>query len=83
MSVQRREVEQCHLGSRKVRARQRTYCMTSLKDNNRGFKERYNQANIQSTQDLCESRGGRPGLSVPDSPYDGLSGRGPALNLNY
>ena len=26
------------------------------------------------TRDLCESRGGRPGLSVPNSPY-GLYGR--------
>ena len=32
-------------------------------------------------QELCESRGGRPGLPVPDSPY-GLCGRKATLNLN-
>ena len=32
-------------------------------------------------QALCESRGGRPGLPVPDSPY-GLCGRKATLNLN-
>ena len=26
-------------------------------------------------QELCESRGGRPGLPVPGSPWDELSGR--------
>ena len=31
-------------------------------------------------QELCESRGGRPGLPVPNSPY-GLCGRKAALNL--
>ena len=31
-------------------------------------------------QELCESRGGRPGLPVPDSPY-GLCGRKATLNL--
>ena len=30
-------------------------------------------------QELCESRGGRPGLPVPNSPY-GLSGRKATLN---
>ena len=30
-------------------------------------------------QELCESRGGRPGLPVPDNPY-GLSGRKATLN---
>ena len=29
---------------------------------------------------VCESRGGRPGLSVPNSPYD-LCGRKATLNL--
>ena len=29
---------------------------------------------------VCESRGGRPGLSVPNSPY-GLCGRKATLNL--
>ena len=34
-------------------------------------------------QELCESRGGgRPGLPVPDSPYDGLCGRKAALDLS-
>ena len=32
-------------------------------------------------QELCGSRGGRPGLSVPNSPY-GLCGCKTALNLN-
>ena len=32
-------------------------------------------------QELCESRGGRPVLPVPDSPY-GLCGRKAALNSN-
>ena len=32
-------------------------------------------------QALCESRGGRPGFPVPNSPY-GLCGRKAALNLN-
>ena len=32
-------------------------------------------------QELCESRGGRPGLSVPNSPY-GLCGHKATLNLN-
>ena len=39
---------------------------------------------IQSlrVQELCESRGGRPGLHVPNSLY-GLCGRKATLNLNY
>ena len=32
-------------------------------------------------QELCESRGGRPGLPVPNIPY-GLWGRKAILNLN-
>ena len=32
-------------------------------------------------QELCESRGGRPGLPVPNSPY-GLCGRKATLDLN-
>ena len=31
--------------------------------------------------ELCESRGGRPGIPVPNSPY-GLCGRKATLNLN-
>ena len=31
---------------------------------------------------LCESRGGRPGLPVPNSPAYGLCGRKATLNLN-
>ena len=31
--------------------------------------------------ELCESRGGRPGLPVPNSPY-GLCGRKATLNSN-
>ena len=33
-------------------------------------------------QGLCESRGGRPGLPVPNSPY-GLCGRKATLNLKF
>ena len=33
------------------------------------------------TQELCESRGGRLGLPVPNNPY-GLCGRRAALHLN-
>ena len=36
---------------------------------------------IYRSQELCESRGGRPGLPVPNSPY-GLCGREATLNLN-
>ena len=32
-------------------------------------------------QELCENRGGRPGLPVPNSPY-GLRGRKATLNLD-
>ena len=32
-------------------------------------------------QELCESRGARPGLPVPNSPY-GLYGRKTTLNFN-
>ena len=34
------------------------------------------------TQELCESRGGRPGLPVPNSP-DGVCGRKVTLNLKH
>ena len=36
---------------------------------------------LDIVQELCESRGGRPGLPVPNSPY-GLCGRKAALDLN-
>ena len=35
---------------------------------------------VVRVQELCESRGGRPGLPVPNSPH-GLCGRKPTLNL--
>ena len=35
---------------------------------------------VKQAQELCESRGGRPGLPVPNSPYD-LCGRKAILNL--
>ena len=35
---------------------------------------------LNRAQELCESRGGRPGLPVPNIPY-GLCGRKPTLNL--
>ena len=34
------------------------------------------------TQEVYESRGGRPGLPVPNSPY-GFCGRAATLNLNW
>ena len=36
---------------------------------------------LSRAQEVCESRGGRPGLSVPNSPH-GLFGRKTKLNLN-
>ena len=35
-----------------------------------------------TAQEMCESRGGRPGLPVPNGPY-GLCGRKATLNLNF
>ena len=35
----------------------------------------------RKAQELCESRGGRPGLPVPNKPY-GLCGRKARLNVN-
>ena len=40
-----------------------------------------NDQRVIKAQDLCESRGGRSGLPVPNSPYD-LCGRKATLNLN-
>ena len=37
---------------------------------------------IHGAQELCEGRGGRPGLPVPNSPY-GLCGRQATWNLNF
>ena len=39
-------------------------------------------ATTATTQELCESRGGRPGLPVPYSPY-GLCGRKATLNYYH
>ena len=39
------------------------------------------QHRLNRARELCESRGGRPGLPVPNSPY-GLCGRKATLNLN-
>ena len=36
---------------------------------------------MSRAQELCESRGGRHGIPVPNSPY-GLCGRQAILNLN-
>ena len=42
-----------------------------------------NHAPSERTQELCESRGGRPGLPVPNSPYAcGVCGRKATLNSN-
>ena len=38
-------------------------------------KERKRKLTRGRAQQLCESRGGRPGLPVPNSPYYGLCGR--------
>ena len=35
---------------------------------------------IHRAEELCERRGGRPGLPVPNSPYNGLCGREATLN---
>ena len=37
---------------------------------------------MNRVQELCESRGGRPGLPVPNNPY-GLCGRQSTLNLPH
>ena len=49
-----------------------------------GFCGRKATLNLHSdlSQELCESRGGRPGLPVSDGPY-GLCGRKATLNLDY
>ena len=44
-------------------------------------KEKLTSTRLLRALELCESRGGRPGLSVPNSPY-GLCGRKATLNLN-
>jgi len=43
-------------------------------------KEKARLVMYQVRAELCERRGGRPGLSVPNSPY-GLCGRKATLNL--
>ena len=42
-------------------------------------KQHLKKKRVLRAQKLCESRGGRPGLPVPDSPC-GLCGRKAALN---
>ena len=44
-------------------------------------KQNQKKINRAGAHELCESRGGRPGLPVPNS-RDGLRGRKAALNLN-
>ena len=44
-------------------------------------KQNQKKINRAGAHELCESRGGRPGLPVPNSP-DGLRGRRATLNLN-
>ena len=44
-----------------------------------GRKATFNLFSVRA-QELCESRGGRPGLPVPNSPY-GLCGRKATFNL--
>ena len=45
------------------------------------YKTREHQRKPVRGQELCESRGGHPGLPVPNSPY-GLCGRKATMNLN-
>ena len=42
-------------------------------------KQHFNQPHNDRAQELCENRGGRPGLPVPNKPY-GFCGRKAALN---
>ena len=51
-----------------------------LWSSDRGLKEAVQALGFRA-QELCESRGGRPGLPVPNSPY-GLCGHEATLNLN-
>ena len=44
-------------------------------------KQNQKKINRAGAHELCESRGGRPGLPVTNSP-DGLRGRKATLNLN-
>ena len=46
------------------------------------LKKETNKRLCYTAQELCKSRGGHPGLPVPNSPH-GLCGRKAALNLNY
>ena len=46
----------------------------------RGYAPRHHQSVGFRAQELCESRGGRPWLPVPNSAY-GLCGREATLNL--
>ena len=43
-------------------------------------EQQQQQQNLDRAQELCESRGGRPGLPVPNSPY-GLCERKATLHL--
>ena len=45
-------------------------------------KQHWTWTQTHRAQELCESRGGHPGLPVPNSPY-GLCGREAALNVNF
>ena len=44
-------------------------------------EQQQQQQNLDRAQELCESRGGRPGLPVPNS-LCGLCGRKRTLNMN-
>ena len=46
-----------------------------------GVVNRTVKKEVQLAQELCQSRGGRPGLPVPNSPC-GFCGRKATLNLN-
>ena len=55
-------------------------CLQGQGDRARVFKSD-SLSHVSRAQELCESRGGRPGLPVPNSPY-GLCGRMATLNTD-
>ena len=65
------KVEVAVLGSSSLIVRTVTAC---------GREAALNESYSHRAQKLCESRGGRPGLPVPNSPY-GLCGRKATLNI--
>ena len=58
------------------------HCLGSTSNLSRALSWQYLFGLDVRAQELCESRGGRPGLPVPNSPY-GPCGRKATLNLNW